>query len=172
MSVSITWTQSGVSTTSVNYGTVSGNSHSAYQTISISHNGVNPLTNCKLYLTSQVNHTADLAEILKWGDSTISGSFGGLAVNFNPSGLATWPTISSKYSTTSGHNYNTFRTGAGDTTTDGIILSSANQPLLTGNGIIPSTVSGLVYLSIMMPTSGVVLGARNWNLGLSYTYTS
>ena len=180
MSVNITWEVSGSPTSLINHGNIHAGNHSPYTQVTIQHNGSNPITNCKLYLTSQLigysgsfTPTSDLTGIISWGDQMAANNFGGLAINFTSSGV--YPTVSGK----NGNYYNTFRTGVGDVSTDGIILSShmTSVPVMPVDGTIP-VCSGVgqtwpsFYLAMMVPANGVVLGTQEVQLNLGYTYTS
>jgi hypothetical protein len=144
----------------------------------IRHNGLNSITNCKLYIgeksgsyTGAATAAADKAELLGWGDKNTSNSFGGIQLNFDqvnnfPAGE--WGTFDSKDKTYG----RTIRTAMGDKKENGIIIpTQAGCPFA---GVIPAgNTPGVSFqLRVKIPTDEGTTGKREFDLKLRYTYTS
>lgn len=175
MSVTITWseTNGGDAITEVDHSSGSAGATLSESTIYIRHNGDNQISQCKFYLAeSGSNPTTDLNEILSWGDAVVSTDFGGFQINMNASGgfpVSDWSTYDDK----SGTNYNVFRTGAGDNSTNGILLAQAMG--LTGSpGVIQAGDSPDVRFKcrIQIPSSVMSAGDRQFDSKLRFTFTS
>lgn len=180
MSVSIIWsaTNGGAALSSpVDHGSGGNGDTLATSTIYLRHDGDNPITDCGFYLaeltgtySGGASKSADLAEVLGWGDGTTATTFGGLLLNMNATGgWATWPSYSSK----SGSNYNTFRTNVGDSQINKITL--ATEMGLTGSaGVVQAGDSPNVRfrLRVQIPTAEDTVGIRQFDQRLRYTYTS
>jgi hypothetical protein len=179
--ISISWIVSGVSINSLDYGSSASSSYTSTQTVSISHNGNNQITNCRLYIGPSSDYqgdylpAGDISELLKWGDNTTVAGFGGLELNMNalgsfPSG--NWSTCSGKSSS----SYNVFRTGVGDSSTSGILLYSGmnSTPAMSANGIIPPNCSVWPSMEtrVSIPSSGVQVGTRDFELRATFSFTS
>lgn len=179
MSVNITWssTNGGTGLTSISHGSGADNTILANQTIYIRHDGVNSITNCKLYISSKESYTGDfsaaedLNKIQSWGDMATVSDFGGLQINQDAinSFAASWPTYSSKGSTSS--LATAFRTGVGDFNTGIDIHTNTGA---TSTGVIQTGTAPNVRfkLRIAIPDNVTQLGTREFTTKLRYTYTS
>lgn len=183
MSVSITWsyTNGGTGITEiVDHGNVSNGSASTIKEIHIRHNGSENITSTKLYLrqysgTYSGNFTpaADFAEILSWGDASLSNTFGGFMVNFlaTTEGLttyATWPVYNNK----SPSGAYVFRTGVGDNEANGITLPTTTGVTTAGEVPTGSTPNVRFGVKCAVPSNESTIGIRQFETVLSYTYTS
>lgn len=174
MSVTITWsnTNGGVSISSKGHGTGSAGDTLSANTLFIRHSGINSISQCRFYLATTSGSSATyLTEILQWGDATTAADFGGLQLNMDANGgfPSIWPTIYSKFGT----NYNVFRTGVGDSSTNGILLPQAMG--LTGSpGIIQAGDAPNVSFQcrIQIPSSVVDTGSRWFDQRMRFSYTS
>lgn len=179
MTVSITFstTNGGSAITSLDNGIATAGSPTAEQEIFIRHDGENQISNCGFYLAAKsgtyggdFSAAADLAEMLEWGDATTEASFGGFLVNMDATGgYTTWPTYSSK----SGTSYNTCRTGAGDSSTNKILLA-VNMGLTGSAGTLQTGDEPNVRFKcrIAIPSDEGVLGVRQFDQKLHFVYTS
>jgi hypothetical protein len=143
----------------------------------VRHNLNNNITSCKFYIApiSEEEYVGsfspedDFRRLLEWGDALTSDTFGGFQLNMDKAGgFITWPTVSSK----SGTNYNTFRTGVGDSITNGIELSTAMG--LSIAGVIPPGVSNDISFKVRIKTPNNEydrLGIRQVDLKISCSYT-
>lgn len=176
----ITWsaTNGGVVIEEVDHGSGAAGSSLTASTIHIRHNGENDIRNCKIFLgeksdtyTGDATATQDMTELLAWGDAMVAASFGGIQLNFDAEGgfpESAWGTVTNKDPT----NGKTVRTGTGDSATNGLIL-----PVVTGcstAGQVPTGDAPNVRFQVRakIPTSESVLGERQFDLKLRYTFTS
>lgn len=179
MTVSITFsaTNGGSAITSLDNGSAAADSNTTEQEIFIRHDGANQISNCGFYLAAKsgtyggdFSAAADLAEILEWGDATTEASFGGFLINMDATGgYTSWPTYTSK----GGTSYNTFRTGAGDSSTNKILLA-VNMGLTGSVGTLQAGDEPNVRFKcrIDVPSDETVLGVRQFDQKLSFIYTS
>lgn len=153
--------------------------------IYLAHDGANQITNCKFHLaqysgtyTGGASAAADYLEMLAWGDSLAAGGpaeaseFGGFQINMDAVGgyAAAWPTHASKGGV--GDTGVAFRTGVGDSAADGVNLHASTGA--TSTGVIPVGEDPNVRFKcrIQIPTDEAVLGIRQFDQKLRYTYTS
>jgi len=179
MTISITFssTNGGTAITSLDNGSSAAGSNTTEQEVFIRHDGNNPITNCGFYLAEKsgtyggnFSAAADLAEILEWGDETTAAAFGGFMLNMDATGgYTTWSTYSSK----SGTSYNVCRTGAGDSSTNKILLAT-NMGLTGSAGTLQAGDEPNVRFKcrIAVPSDETVLGIRQFGQKIHFTYTS
>lgn len=184
MSVTISWASNNLGTPITqpsSHGSIAkGNSGNA-QTVYIYHNGVNNITSCGFYIqpfNGDYNGVAsandDYDELLEWGDSNVAANFGGFCVNMDATGTWAdgWPTVINKNPT---HGF-VARTGVGDTLANAITVSSHIGS--AGDGIIdanpPNGYGGNLRFQcrVQVPTNEGTLGKRQFDLVLTYSYTS
>jgi hypothetical protein len=182
MSISITFSSSNggsALTDPVSYGNTSNGNTTGTQVIYVSHNGLNPITSCGLYIDIASSYAGsftaigDKTEIINWGDASSAGSFGGFEINTNATGSfpgSSWPTYANKTST-DGYGF-TVRTGVGDSSLNAITIPTVTGA--TSSGTIQTGSSPNVRFSTRMviPTSVNTVGTRQFKLTLKYTYTS
>jgi hypothetical protein len=175
MSVNITWSSSngGTAITSLAHGEAAPGNYPTTQEIFIRHDGVSQISQCKFYLVGSGSNAAiDLAEILNWGDGEASSSFGGLLLNMNANGgfpSSDWPTYGDK----NGTNYNVFRTGVGDSATNGILLSTEMGLSGSAGTIQTGSSPGVSFqCRIQIPSSEATTGARQFDQQMRFTFTS
>lgn len=180
MSITVTWSaSSGGSQLTVprNQGNLRASLIGTPEEVYLWHNATNDLTNAKFYLTrvadadyaGSFSPQEDLAEVLEWGAATSEEDFGGMLLNMNAvGGYPTWSTFSTK----SGTGYNVFRTGTGDSASNGIDLYTGMG--LSATGVLPAGSTPDVRFSFRMqtPESESVIGIRHVNIALSFDYTS
>jgi len=180
MAVNITWKSppAGTTITSVDHGSgVNGDTLTAVE-IGISHDGTNPITNCKFYIAEKSGTysgdqtaAADLAELIGWGDESLEDDFGGFQVNMDqvssyPAG--SWPTYASKQPTYG----SAFFTNIGDSAANGITLKATMDATMTVDGTVPAGVEAKFECRLHIPTSAGSPGVRQFDQKLRYTYTS
>jgi hypothetical protein len=179
MSVSIIWSYTaggaGISTI-VDHGNAANGASTDGKEIFIRHTGENKITNVGLYIR-QISGTysgsftalSDINEILSWGDAGSSAAFGGFMVNFQPDSYpsAAWPTLSSK-SPTGGFVH---RTGYGDNETNAVTIPTSAGPVVAGE-ILSGVINVRFKTKIKVPTDETLVGIRQFESILRYTYTS
>lgn len=165
-------------TSESDHGSAANGSTLTAKTYYVRHDGINSITNVKLYITratgtysGDATSVADIAELLSWGDASASASFGGVQFNMNASGSfpsTSWPTYDSK-SPTGGA---VARTGVGDSAANGITLSSLSG--CSSDGVVQAGSAPNVRFQVrgVIPSSEDTLGKREWNLAISFDYTS
>ena len=177
----VTWslTNGGAAITSeVDHGSAANGSELSAQTYYLRHDGTDPITNVKLYITrvtgtysGSATAISDIAELLAWGDGSTALGFGGVQFNMNAAGgfpESSWSTYDAK-SPTGGA---AARTGVGDSAANGITLSSLSGA--TADGTIQTGSSPNVRFQVRgaIPSAEDTLGERKWNLAVSFDYTS
>ena len=178
MSVSITFKDTNqVEITSIVHGSISEGQEGTVQTVFITHNGENPITGCKVFITGKAAYTgsatadADKAELLAWGDASTVATFGGVQFNFDAVGSfpsSAWGTVTDKSPT----NGVTVRTGVGDSADNGIIIPTATGASSIGevaNGTSPNV---RFQIRIKIPSSGTSSGTKEFDIGLQFIYIS
>jgi hypothetical protein len=179
MTVSVVWSASdggSAITSPLNHGSGSAGANLTEQLIYLHHNGENQIIDCGIYLTELTDtytggasKSADLSELIGWGDGSSANSFGGFLLNMDATGSwPTWPTWSSK----EGSAYHTIRTNKGDSSVNKILL-----PIQTGVasiGVIPSGGQPNIRFKcrINIPTNATGVYLRQFDTRLRYTYTS
>jgi len=178
--VDITWslTNGGAALSTLSHGNVSNGQDTTAQEVFLRHNGSNSITSCGLYVreysgtyTGGASASADLAEILGWGDQSTLAGFGGFHLNLNAVGgypSSDWPTYSSKSPT----NGEAVRTGVGDSVGNAITITTATGA--TADGTIQAGASPNVRLQmrVRIPADEDTTGVRMWDTVLTYNYTS
>jgi hypothetical protein len=144
------------------------------------HNGSNVITNVGLYIreftgtySGAATSSADIAELLAWGDASTADSFGGAMINMdaiNSYPTAQWPTLSSK-DTTYGA---VLRTGVGDSEGNAVTLSKNTHSSTGTDGEVPVGGSPNVRFAvrISVPNNEDTLGVRQVDLIATYSFTS
>lgn len=182
MSVSIIWslTNGGDPLTSiVDHGNSSNGQVTTAKTIYIRHDGSNDITDAGLYIRQfsgtyqgAATAAADIAEILSWGDQIIESDFGGFQINFDAVGgfpSASWPT----YSTKSPTNGNVHRNGVGDSESNAIEIPGTVTGATADGTIQAGTAPNVRFqVRVAVPASENVIGIRQWDQVLKYTFTS
>jgi hypothetical protein len=186
MAVLLTWslTNGGSSLIeAVDHGNISNGQTATEQTIYVRHNGVNNITNCGIYITSETDDyegsataSNDLTELIEWGNQITSTSFGGFMVNMDATGGfpgSGWPTYSVKEVTVGGNIVgNVCRTGKGDSATNA--FSIPTQSGATSNGTIQtgSAPNVRIQCRFVAPTEEDTAGTRQVKTVMTYSYTS
>jgi hypothetical protein len=180
MSVVINWSYTNGGTplaADVDYGNGAAGTILGPQTIYISQNGSFSLTNCGFYLANKSVYsgsqspTDDYNELIEWGNAGTSNSWGGVHLNMNAANgflSNSWPTFANQQPSGGA----SISTGVGDSFSTTIPLLSAMG--LPGTGIIPTGTRPNISFQtrILVPNSVSILGTRQFNLCLKYTYTS
>lgn len=162
---------------------VSGNELDA-QTLFLRHTGENPLTSCAIYIraysstySGDATASADLSEIIAWGDAASEEDFGGFQVNFNavddfPS--ESWSTYANK--TTVDTLGDTFRSGTGHGSSYAERITIPKETYDAGgvDGEIPAGLSPDVSMQFrfVIPESEDTSGTRLIEQVLVFNYTS
>jgi len=180
MAVNITWKSppAGTTVTSVDHGSGGNGSTLTAVEVGVSHDGSNPITNCKFYIGQKsgvysggFSAVADLAELLSWGDASVAADFGGFQINMNQ--VASYPTANWPTETTKQPSYGSaVYTGVGDSAANGILLKTTMDSTMTMDGIIPASVEAKFKCRIHIPTNAINPGIRQFDQKLRYTYTS
>ena len=180
MSVNVTWKSppAGSAITSVNHGSGNNGDTLTAVEIGISHDGTNPITNCKFWIgeysgtyTGDANATVDLAEVLAWGEDATTSGFGGAQINMNqisayPS--ADWPTYLIRQP-----NYGSaFYPNIGDSAANGVTLKATMDASMLSDGIIPASIEAKFKARIQIPINTSTPGVRQFDQKLRYTFTS
>jgi hypothetical protein len=143
----------------------------------LEHDGDNPITGCKFFIGEKTapyagdfSASADLAELLAWGDDATEDGFGGAQVNMDAinSYAASWPT----YLSPDNAKTKTFKTGIGDSSANGIILHSSMGLVSTGTIQAGTSPNVRFKLRIQLPTDEDTAGTREFDQKLRYTFTS
>jgi hypothetical protein len=181
--VSVTWsiTSGGVSATSFDEGSAANGSTTDATTIYIRHDGVNPITNCRLYIVPKLTYTGDFtsaddfSELLEAGDGSTANTFGGIQLNFDAtgsfSGGSTWDMSHTQKTSSDALKY-TVRTGVGDSPANGILLPSEMSASMTTDGEIPAGVNAAFQIRLKVPTAEDTLGTRQFDMILKFTATT
>jgi hypothetical protein len=182
--VSVIWssTSGGSSVTSFNEGRSINGSTTDASTIYIRHDGVNPITDCRLYFVPKLTGYAgdflasqDLGELLEAGDGSTANAFGGIQVNFDAigsfSGGSTWDMSHTQKTASDALKY-TVRTGVGDSISNGILIPSEASASMTTDGVIPAGVNAAFQIRIKVPTDEDTLGTRQFDMILKFTATT
>jgi hypothetical protein len=184
MAVTITWssTNGGTQITApLDHGGQDAGNTLPTQTVYVRHDGVNDITNCKLYLGPRYNGytgaqdaDTDFQETLDIGSQTDSDYFGGFQINQDATNsfAAAWPTLGSK-GTTSDLSV-AFRNDVGDSVENGIPLHLNTGVTTTGTIPTGGTPNIRFQLRIVLPIyyQNDTLGERQFSLNMRYTYTS
>jgi hypothetical protein len=190
MAVNVHWASNNTGTAIVeplNHGTINPGAAGAIQTVYIWHDGDYDLTSCAFYLaeysatySGTATAAADFAELLAWGDDADAADWGGYLINMNASGnfVTPWPSVGAL--TVSGLSYCfSSGTGMGSESAEAIALAAEMDGDGGGAaGIIPANQPngyGTNYKfqsKISVPTNEVVGGIREFDLVLSYRYTT
>jgi len=147
--------------------------------IYVRHNGTNPIKNARYYISPVTSGYAgaataqeDYDEMLAWGDSVVSGDYGGVQVNMDVSdgSPGAWPTVSGKDPDSS----YTVRTGFGDSAANGLMLSPNMSTEMSAAGIVPGGITNwpLYQIRVRVPTNEGDTGLRHVSQKLQFTYTS
>jgi hypothetical protein len=174
-------------TQALDHGNSSVGSTTSEQTIYIYHDGTNDLTSCAFYLdqysgiySGGASASEDLEELLGWGDSALAASFGGYQINMDAANsfAAAWPDESNHNVGLTGFVFNN-TDSQGDLLANGITLAAAMQSDGLGTaGLCPANPPngyGTGYLfkaRIEVPSNEIILGVRQFDLVMSYSYTS
>jgi len=148
------------------------------QVIYLRHDGVNEITAAALYIqqltstySGSATAAADISEILSWGDASTSAGFGGVQFNLNATGsfpAAAWPTYDDKDPT----GGSTCRTGVGDSSGNAITVPTTTGATAAGTIQTGSTPNVRFQMRAEVPSAEDTVGIRQFDLALSYTYTS
>lgn len=180
MAVNITWKSppGGTSASSIDHGSGNNGSTLAETEIGISHDGINPITNCRFYIAEKSgvysgdqNATADLAELLSWGNGSIEADFGGFQINMNQIAgypAANWPTWDNKQPPYG----SSFFSGIGDSVSTGITLKTTMDADMLFDGIIPPGKEAKFKARVHIPTNAVNPGIRQFDQKFRYSYTT
>lgn len=173
MAVTISWSEeeNGPAKTSSDLGSIPNGTITTEKTLYISHNGSGSVTNLKLYLIAKEGTYSgngsgteeDRAELISWGDASISDNFGGLQVSMDNG--TTWPTFSNK--TSSNGLAFTCRTGVADSLTNAVKLKKEAIPGGVTDGTIPTGVKAKIRVRVVVPNNEDILGKREFSLQIS-----
>lgn len=179
MAVNISWKDSAAAGASdlsdpLDHGSKNNGQTTDVETLYVRHDGDNEITDCKFYLTAFTgtydgasSASADFSEILGWGDGTTAASFGGVLLSMDSSTFPTGPADKS------GTDYETFRTGVGDSAANGISLTTSMGAAITSLGVMAASDNNASFqLKIQIPTDEDTAGKRQFDLKLRYTFTS
>lgn len=182
--VAVTWstTAGGVTTTSFDEGNSANGATTTATRIYIRHDGVNPITNCRLYIVPRLTYSGDFtavddfAELLAAGNALTANTFGGVQLNFDAtggfSGGDTWGMSESQKTASDALKY-TIRTGVGDTASTGILLPMQMSASMTEDGVIPAGVTDASFqVRLKIPTDEDTLGVRQFDMILKFTATT
>lgn len=192
MSVNITWstTQSGDavaetltgSGAGVNHG--NGNAGDIYtaRSLWIRHDGTNPIVGCGFYLgqfsgtyAGHANPSADLLELLEWGDGVTAASFGGFAINmYAPDFMIAWSALSHSAKGSIGDTVVACRTNVGDNAINKLPLKTTMGAAIISDGVMAGNgaTDANFQCRIAVPSEETTVGVRQFNQVLRYTYTS
>jgi len=179
MGLIFSYTNGGVGiSTLIDHGSAANGVASSSTEIFIRHEYSNPITNVGLYLrrvsgtySGSFTATADVAEILAWGDGADADAFGGFQCNFNAVGLYTpevWPT----YSTPIATNYSVFKTGVGDSEDNAITLPVATGASAAGTIQAGSSPNVRFDTRCVVPADEDTVGIRQFEWVVRYNFTS
>lgn len=190
MSITVHWASDDNGTDisqALDHGNIATGNLSAADTIYIYHDGTNNLTSAAFYLdqysgaySGNASALEDLEEILGWGDSAIAANFGGYLINMDADNnfAAAWPNQANHNVGTTGFVFNNLDS-QGDSIANGITLAADMKGDGTGSaGVIPANTPngyGTNYkfqAKVQVPTNEGTLGIRQFDLVLSYSYTS
>lgn len=152
-------------------------------TVFVRHTGLNPITNCSIYVRAFAATTYsgdalpidDYNELIGWGDASLAPDFGGLQLNQNAVGgfpPASWPVFPTK-DTIDGFG-RTVRTGVGDADANAIQIKKETYSAGGTDGEIPTGVAPNVRFQarLLIPTNENVPGVRQFETVLKFTFTS
>lgn len=185
MAVNITWssTEGGTGFTSLAHGDTTIGIPTDQEIVYLRHDGSNAITNCKIYLgpksgiyTGDVSAAADYAELISWGDASVSYSWGGVQINMNAEGSfdggSTWGMSESQKTSTDGLKF-TIRTATGNQSSTAVTLSEKMSSGMSTDGTIPAALTSARFaMRILVPEDENTAGAREFELFTSYTYTN
>jgi hypothetical protein len=181
--VSIVWsiTNGGVALSSVLDAGSKANGETTDSTeLFLRHNGSNVITAVGLYVreytgtySGGATSSADIAELISWGDASTANGFGGLLVNMdavNSYATAQWPVLATK-DTTYGF---VCRTGVGDSEGNAVTLSKNSYSATGTDGEVPVGSSPNVRFAvrIAVPNDEDTLGIRQVDFMATYSFTS
>lgn len=189
MTVAITWALSALGTgiSEIDHGNVSSGAYTAATQVYVRHDGANPITNCGFYFAQKASGYAgaqsaalDYSEIIsEWGDESVAADHGGIQVNMDPDNLtgynaSTWGLSESTKQTTVAF---TAHSGVGNNAANKVFLKEHMDGTLSGGGMptdgeIPSGIEVSFLCRFQIPTNEAVLGIREIDQVLAYTYTS
>lgn len=183
MSISIIWslTNGGAAVDEpVNLGNINPGSSSTIQRVYFAHNGDNPIMDCALYMGEYSGTYAgangpvqDYAELIDWADTTVSGNFGGLAVNMDATGnfSSSWPAFWDK---TPSHGLShLIQTGVGDTIINAVEVPSEASSEMTVSGEVPADMTEWPSFQLKIDTPiNANAAVRQMDLRLRFKYTS
>lgn len=180
MSVSIIWsTTNGGSAISdyVDHGDIANGDSGAAQEIFVRHDGDNAITSVAFYIreysgtyNGDATASADLAEIIAWGDASTSSTFGGVMINWDATNsyAASWPTYSSKAPTGSFVHI----TGTGDSEGNAVTLPTTTGALTAGQIISSASPNVRFKMRVDVPSDEDTVGVRLFDHVCVYAYTS
>ena len=165
----------------VDYGNAQNGDTTDAQEIFIRHDGDNEITGAALYIrdysatyTGDATASADLSEILGWGDASTNAGFGGFQINFDADGsypTDSWPTYSSKGPS----NGFVHRTGIGDSELNTVTIPTAagiSSPYSAGEIPAGSSPNIRFKTRIQVPTNETVTGIRQFDQVITFSFTS
>jgi hypothetical protein len=182
LSIVLTWstTNGGTSLTPLDLGNKANGQIAGPSTIYIRHSGSNPITQCAFYInqlssvyTGGATAVLDFAELKEWGDANIANDFGGIQLNQNATGSfpsSSWPTVTNKV--TADGKGAVSNSSQGSTSINAINLLTSTGASIAGE--IPNGASPNVRLQLraQIPTNEAVVGIRQFELVLRFTFTS
>lgn len=179
MTISINWRIGTSLVTDIDHGSSATDATLPAQIIFIEHDGANQLTNCKFWIDAKITDyegdkspITDLAELKAWGDGTAANTFGGFFLSMNAAGsFPSWPT----YTTKSGVDYFTFKSGVADSIENAVSLhTNMNSTPAMSTGIVPPSCSVWPSFAcrIRVPALVHYVGTRQVTQKLRFTYTS
>ena len=185
MTVNIIWslTAGGVSVDSLDEGSVPNGTITDSVTLFVRHDGVNPITDAKLYFaaktgvyTGDLSASEDFAELLEWGDAATLNTFGGIQVNMDAvnafSGGSTWGMSETQKTSVDSYKY-TVRTAVGASSAGAVLLSKQMSSSMTVDGTIPAGVNDAsLQFRVKVPVVEGVLGIRQFIHALRFTSTT
>jgi len=181
MAITVTWSSTdGGSAISepLNHGSAAAGNILTAQTIFLAHNGTSPITGCVFYIEEKsgtyggaATPSADLAELLGWGDDSTANGYGGYQLNMDANG--SFPALSFPVFNNKQRNQSvTFLTGVGDSPANGVPLPTT-MGLTNAQEIPIGTSPGISFqCRIQIPTDEGVAGIRQFDQKLRFTFTS
>lgn len=175
--VTISWaqTEGGDSITELDHESIYETASTDVQELYISHDGDHRITNCRLYLAPYSNEYSgsfsplqDYNELLSWGDSSISNSFGGVQVNMNSNSSfpdSSWPTVTNKHPS----NGFVFCNSIGKDLDSAVTLTTAAG--IANEGIIEVDEVAHIAMRIQVPQIDTP-GVRQFDTKLRFWFTS
>ena len=181
MAVAITWSaeNGGGGISKLDHGDVQNGGTTNPANIWLRHNGTASITSCALYVNTYsgtynggASAATDFTELKAWGDSAVEASFGGVLVNMNKSG-----SYATGWAVYNGHTVGSpvygfvGCTATGSSSGTGVTIPT--QAGIASAGTIETAETDCGFqIKIQVPTAEDTAGKRQFDVTLSYVYTS